>query len=246
MIKGRLILLPNHLDMEDTSLDQLPKGLETVVKNLDGVFVESEKGARRFLKCFTFDPPKTFRDVKMKLLNEHSIKSEIQEMVHPLLNGEKWGVLSDCAMPCLADPGSELVREVEKHQIPITIFHGPSSITHALILSGFNAQSFSFHGYLPRKEDELCSKLVFLEKIALKSNQTQIFIEAPYRNQKLLNSMLVALHPNTKVCIAMDLMTKNESVIIDKISVLRKRNLNLPKSPAVFLISGLTRLSFMS
>ncbi len=238
MNKGKLFLLPNHLDCNSKDLSDLPKDLEKVVLGLDGIFVESEKGARRFLKCFKFEEPKTFRDVKLKLLNEHSSKSDIKSMVEHLLSGEKWGVLSDAGMPCLADPGSELIKELKTHQIPIRLFHGPSSITHALIVSGFSAQSFSFHGYLPRKEPELISKLKQLDSIAFKSKQTQVFIETPYRNQKLFEIMLKTLHSRTQVCVALDLMTKEERVITDAIAALRKKPPYLPKAPAVFLISS--------
>jgi 16S rRNA (cytidine1402-2'-O)-methyltransferase len=234
--RGKLFLLPNHLDLTSESLDVLPRQLEKVVPFLDGLFVESEKGARRFLKCFRFEEPKTFRDVKLRLLNEHTHSSEIEEMVEVLASGEKWGVLSDAGMPCLADPGSNLVKAATKKMIPIEIFQGRSSIVHALMMSGFNTQSFSFHGYLPRTEKELFSTLKFLNTIAFKSKQTQIFIETPYRNQKLFDAMLKILHPNTQVFVALNLMTKEEKIINDKVATLKKTKPYLSKDPAVFLI----------
>ncbi len=238
MRKGKLVLLPNHLDLSDGSLSVLPKSLEAVVTSLDGIFVESEKGARRFLKCFKFPGETTFRDVKLKQLNEHSQKNDYKDMLTHLLEGETWGVLSDAGMPCLADPGSKLVAAAKEHQIKVDIYHGPSSITHALILSGFDAQNFSFHGYLPREEKIILDQFKFIEKIVFKTGQTQLFIETPYRNQKVFEFMLKVLHPKTTICVAIDLMTKEEKVIKDTVGNLKKNTPYIPKNPAVFLIGN--------
>lgn len=238
MGQGKLYILPNHLDLDSTSLEIFPQKLPKIVVQLDALICESEKGARRYLKCFHFEEGKTFRDVPLYVLNEHSEKEEIQSLADKIASGGIYGLISDCGMPCFADPGSHLITLLQDKQIDLEILSGPSSIFQALILSGFSAQNFTFHGYLPRKEGELVKKFKEMGLSAHQDKQTQVFIEAPYRNTKLFEQMLKTLHPNIKVCVAIDLMTKKETIISGKVLDLKKKAPHLPKAPAVFLLSS--------
>ena len=131
-----LYLLPNLLSEELDHRDYLPRSVDEIIPKLDGVFAESPKGARRYLKRFTYPEPKTFREVPIELLNEHTKIEDLEELLIPLKRGESWGIVSDCGLPVLADPGSGLILLAHKHQIPVHAYPGPSSIVQALMLSG--------------------------------------------------------------------------------------------------------------
>lgn len=239
--QGKLILLPNFLHEEGVDLlKSMPSCLSNVVGSLDGVVCESEKGARLFLKCFTLKDGLTFRNIPLKLLNEHTeSKEQIRELLEPIRKGEVWGVLSDAGMPCLADPGSSLVDAANQENLSVEVYMGPTSIILALLLSGFSAQSFSFHGYLPRDVPLLKKRFLELKLMCQKSHQTQVFIEAPYRNDKTLEILLESLDPFFRVAIAVDLGGKDQKVIVKTVAALRKEKsqLNINKRPAVFLFS---------
>src|SRR5437016_1032663 len=140
-MKGMLYLLPNLLDEEQPHERFLPAPLAEVVASLDGVFCESEKPARRFLGRFKR------ASLTLKLLNEHTKDTELAELIEPVEKGGRWGVLSDAGLPCIADPGAQLVSLARKKGIHVEALVGPSSIIMALMLSGLYCQRFSFHGY---------------------------------------------------------------------------------------------------
>jgi len=229
-----LFLLPNLLDLEGAHRDFLPESVDRAVGSLQGLIVESEKEGRRFLKRFL---PERFREIPLKLLNEHSSTEEIQELLLPLLRGEIWGVVSDCGLPCLADPGSALVFAARQKGIKVETFAGPSSLIFALLLSGLSGQAFAFHGYLEREEELLVKKIAILEKRAQSEKSTQIFIEAPYRNQKLLERLLSILNEKTLLSVAWDLTMPTQTVVTQSVKAWKASPLpSIDKHPAIFLI----------
>lgn len=169
----------------------------------------------------------------MGLLNEHT--QEIDELLKPLQKGEKWGLISDAGLPILADPGYQLVRRARDLGILVKVFVGPSSLVHALMLSGLPAQRFAFHGYLPRHP---ASILKNLEARSREENATQAFMEVPYRNQRMLETLISTLSDETLLCVAWDLTMPTQGVELHTIAEWKKRNLpNLHKRPAIFLLS---------
>jgi len=231
-----LLLLPNLLDEELSHRDFFPPNLEDIIPTLDGLIAESPKGGRRFLKRFSYPEGKSFRDTPIHLLNEHSTDEEIKELLEPLKQGEKWGLISDAGLPVLADPGSRLVMYLHELSIPVQAFPGPSSIVYALMLSGLPAQNFAFHGYLPQRPGELSFKLKDLEKRASYEKQTQVFIEAPYRTEKLLRFLLEVLEGDTLLSLAWNLTLPTQGVRTQTVKEWKKKPLpSLKKTPAVFL-----------
>ena len=235
MVKG-LILLPNALDPTLDSSGFLTPVLSDVVPLLTGIIAESEKGARTFLKRFTFEEPKTFRDVPIHLLNEHSSPDDLQNLIKILKNGESWGLISDCGLPVMADPGAQLVRLARQENIPVQAYPGPSSIVLALMLSGLSGQAFTFHGYLPREPKPLKNKVGLIEKL---KGQSHIFIEAPYRTEKLLSVLLDELSGEMTLCVAWNLTLPDQEVIVKKVKEWKKELLpDLKKKPAVFVVGA--------
>ena len=228
-----LYLLPNLLD-EDSSVDSsLPQGVATAVRSLQGLIAESEKEARRYLRRFVDHD--TMAKMPLRLLNEHTKLSEIDELLEPMSRGETWGLVSDAGLPCIADPGAPLVLRAQAKGIAVTALPGPCSLLLALQLSGMNGQRFAFHGYLPREIPELKSALLHLEKQS--RDATQIWIEAPYRASKLALFAIDTLAPNSLFCVASSLTTKGQRVQTQTVAKWRKSPPQLEKEPTVFLLS---------
>lgn len=227
MAKGQLLLLPNLLNKEAHHELFLPTSVDRAIKTLDGLIAENEKEARAYLK--RFDAP--FREMPISLLNKHN--QEIDELLKPLSEGQVWGLISDAGLPVLADPGYLLVHRARELGVNIKAFVGPSSLTLALMLSGLPAQQFAFHGYLPRHPETMLKKL---EDRSQEEGSTQLFIEAPFRNQNLLEKLIATLSNETELCVAWDLTMPTQGVETAKIAVWKKRTLpNLHKHPAIFL-----------
>ncbi len=225
-----LYLLPNLLGEDLSHNPFLPPSINEVIQNLDGIIAESEKGARRYLKRFT----ENFRDIPIHLLNEHTKEiEEIDALLAPLQKGETWGLISDAGLPVIADPGAVIVRRLHSLKIPVETFPGPSSIIYALQLSGLSAQKFTFHGYVPRKEEDLKEKLRTLPK-----GHTHIFIDAPYRSDKLLKNLVKGLQDETDLSVSLNLTLPNQEVRTDKILKWKQDLPTLGKVPAVFVIHG--------
>jgi 16S rRNA (cytidine1402-2'-O)-methyltransferase len=227
-MQGRLLLLPNLLDEELSADLYLPLSVKEAVQSIQGLIAESEKMARRYLRRFLSHDD--MAKMPLRVLNEHT--KDIHELLEPICNGECWGLISDAGLPCIADPGSDLVWKAHEKSISVETFVGPSSIIMALQLSGFPAQTFSFHGYLPREAVDLEGKIKELEK----RKGTHLWIEAPYRSAKMLDVLKKILSPNTKLCVAANLTTKNQRVLSKPVSFWKKSSFNLGKEPAVFAI----------
>jgi 16S rRNA (cytidine1402-2'-O)-methyltransferase len=230
MSLGKLFLLPNLLSETATPDVSFPPVLSSIVPTLQGLICESDKEGRKFLRRFLSHDQ--MAALPLKNLNEHTIPSDLHELLNPLLKGETWGLISDAGLPSLADPGSELVSLAHQKGITIDALIGPCSIVLALQRSGFSGQRFTFHGYLPREIPDLERKIKELEKKS--REETQIWIEAPYRSAKMVELLQKVLQPSTRLCVAVDLMGEKERVVVS--SMKNWRGLSIGKEPAVFLI----------
>lgn len=219
-----LFLLPNLLSPDATIEDSFLPSVATIVQSLDGLIAESPKGGRAFLKHFKR------LDLPQAVLNEHT--KDLEELLLPLQKGEQWGLVSDCGLPCLGDPGAQLVLRAKNLNIPVQALSGPSSIPLALMLSGLPAQSFTFHGYLERDQAKLQAQLLALQK----QKTTHLFIETPYRNEKLLGILLKTLLPSTLLSVAWDLTAPSQNVLTFSIQQWKQKPLpQIEKHPALFL-----------
>jgi len=231
---GKLYLIPSFLSETNTKENFPDVNLEFILK-LDVFIVENLRTARRFLRKIGYD--KNFDDVKFFELNKHTEQSEIKSFTVPLVQGQNVGLLSEAGTPCIADPGAEVVKITQALKIDVIPLAGPSSILLSLMASGFNGQQFVFHGYLPIDKKERHSKIKEMEHNAYKMDQTQIFIETPYRNNQLLQALLEACDGETLICIAVNIShIGTESIKTNSVNDWRKENVNLHKKPAVFLL----------
>jgi 16S rRNA (cytidine1402-2'-O)-methyltransferase len=232
-----LYLLPNLLADLATHTDFLPASIDQAVAELTHLIAENEKEGRLFLRRFAYPAPKTFRDIPIRLLNEHSTENDKRELLKNIKQGGVWGLVSDCGMPCLADPGADLVLMARESSVKIKTFAGPSSILFALVLSGLGGQHFTFHGYLPKEEQPLTQRLKKIEQLSAQEQSTHLFIETPYRNQRLLEKMISVLEDKTWLCVACDLTLPSEMVLTKKVRDWKKTPFpDLNKRPAVFAI----------
>lgn len=225
---GKLYLLPNVLEETLPIEPFFPISVNEAVRSIQGLIAESEKMARRYLRKFLSH--EEMAKMPLAILNEHT--KEIGELLKPMERGEVWGLISDAGLPCIADPGAELVWLAHQKKVEVSTFVGPSSIVMALQLSGFGGQQFAFHGYLPREGNELEAKVKELEK----RPGTQIWIEAPYRSAKMLDLLKKVLQPTTRLCVAVNLTMPSQKLVSQPVARWREKSFPLEKEPAVFLI----------
>jgi 16S rRNA (cytidine1402-2'-O)-methyltransferase len=227
---GKLYLLPNLLEETLPTEPFLPVSVGQAVASIQGLICESEKMGRRYLRRFISHD--AMAQMPLRTLNEHT--KDHAELLKPMCDGQTWGLISDAGLPCIADPGSDVVWSAHEKNIAVETFVGPSSILMALQLSGFSGQNFSFHGYLPREQPLLEQKLKELEK----RGGTHIWIEAPYRTGKMLDCAKQVLQPKTRLCLAVNLTTPQQRV--RSMTVANWKNVNFPleKEPAVFLLDS--------
>jgi 16S rRNA (cytidine1402-2'-O)-methyltransferase len=232
-----LLLLPNLLGEHKYHQLFLPSSVDRAVLSLDGLIAESEKEGRRFLG--RFETKKPAQEIPIALFNEHTPDADIDFLLEPISKGERWGVLSDGGLPCIADPGSKLVRRARQRGMMIQAFVGPSSVLMALMLSGLPGQKFTFQGYIDKDPVKRKKRLNELFQESQKERVTQIFIEAPYRNTHALEDAISVLPERAWLCVAWDLTMPTQGVISQPIANWRKMTLpNLEKKPAIFLISA--------
>lgn len=230
---GTLFLIPSVIS-ENTSEKVLPSYLIAVINDLDEFIVEDERTARRFLKAAGYLKPLDL--LVLHQLNKHTDVTELPSFINSLLQGKNVGLLSEAGCPCVADPGSMIVKIAHEHQITVKPLVGPSSIMLALMASGLNGQSFVFHGYLPIEKNARIKKIKELESKASRENQTQIFMEAPFRNMQLLNDILHSCNSGTSLCIACDITGSNEFIQTKSISEWKKKIPELHKKTVIFLL----------
>lgn len=232
---GTLLLLPNLLGEVRHHELFLPPSVDRAVETIDGLIAESETGARRYLSHFKTKVAPHL--IPVMLLNHNN--EDYDFLLEPLLKGERWGVISDAGLPCIADPGAKLVLEARKKGIVVSAFSGPSSIFLSLMLSGLGEQRFSFLGYLPRKENELKTKIKELEKRSKKEIETEVFIETPQRNLSLLKTLLETLDDATYLSVCFDLTLPTQGVVTETVAVWKKRTPpTIEKKCAIFLFKA--------
>ena len=233
MKRGTLYLIPSTLG-DTRPEDVLPEKTLRIIRSLNSFIVEEIRSARRFLRKAGFTG--NFDETGLLIYNEHTRKEELSSFLSPMINGTDTGLLSEAGTPCIADPGAEIVDIARDAGIRIVPLAGPNSILLALMASGFNGQNFTFHGYLPIDRKERQNKIRDLERAALERDQTQIFIETPYRNKAIFEALINCCKPVSRLCIAMDLTLESESIRVHTIKEWRIKNEQLPKKPAVFLL----------
>jgi 16S rRNA (cytidine1402-2'-O)-methyltransferase len=232
--KAALLLLPNLLAEHRHYEVFLPNSVVKAVQTVDGLIAESETQGRRFLK--RFETKKPAAEIPIALFNEHTPDDHLDFLLEPLVKGERWGLVSDAGLPCIADPGAKLVRRARQIGIPIQAFVGPSSILLSLMLSGLPGQKFAFHGYLDKDMKKRHPQLLKLVRQSQQEQATQIFMEAPYRNKATLENLLEALPDQTWLCVAWDLTLPTQGVLSQPVHFWKKSPLpNLDKKPAIFL-----------
>lgn len=229
-----LYLIPVNISEEPLD-NVLPAGNMHIVRELKHFIVENVRTARRFLKrC---DKSIDIDSLTFHELNGHTNLNEVSAWLDPLRGGEPMGVMSEAGCPAVADPGALPVSIAQREGLKVVPLVGPSSILMSLMASGFNGQGFAFHGYLPVGESDRAKALRDLEAQSAKSDMTQIFIEAPYRNNKMLQSILATLRPDTMVCVACDITdSQAESIISLSVAKWKHRKFDYNKRQVIFLI----------
>lgn len=241
-VLGKLYLIPVTLgDTTNTDPakqtdphDVLPIRVKQTIGLIDHYIVENEKDARRFIK--SIQPVKAQASLQLSALNKHTDASAHLQMLQPCLEGKDMGLMSDAGCPGVADPGAVIVKLAHEKGIQVVPLVGPSSILLAMMGSGMNGQSFAFNGYLPIDKADKRSALKHFEKLSADKNQSQLFIETPYRNNKLLEAILQVLQPNTLLCIACDLTLASEFIKTQRVADWKKTKVDLDKRPAIFII----------
>jgi 16S rRNA (cytidine1402-2'-O)-methyltransferase len=229
---GRLFLIPN-LIADHTEHDVLPPRMQKVLPSISHFLAEDVRTARRFLSLLKIYP--SIEALHFSVLDKNTKKDELPGLLAPLFEGYDMGVISESGCPGIADPGALAVEFAHVKGVQTIPLVGPSSILLALMASGLNGQQFCFHGYLPIDSKDAGKALRDLEKESQTKNQTQIFIETPYRNNSLFQNLVKNLKNETRVCLALDLSGENEMIRTLTVSDWRKQPVELPKKPAVFL-----------
>jgi len=243
--KGKLYLIPITLGDPSSSeplkqsnpLDVLPQTVKRVIELLDTYIVENEKTARKFIKSIY--PEKVQASLHLSTLNKHTEVSEHNDMIKPCLQGIDIGLMSEAGCPGVADPGAVIVKLAHENGIQVVPLVGPSSILLAMMASGMNGQSFAFNGYLPIDKSDKKSAIKNYEKLSFDKNQSQLFIETPYRNNKLLEDILQTLQPNTLLCIAADITLPTEYIKTMRVSEWKKTKIDLHNRPTIFIVHKL-------
>lgn len=231
-MNGKLYLIPSEMGEQDSER-LFPAFNLRVLDTIKYFVVENARTSRRFLKKVC--PTVNLEEIVFSEINKHAPADRVSEMMKPLFDGHDMGVISEAGMPCIADPGNLIVAEAHKKDVQVVPLVGPNSIIMALIASGFNGQNFAFHGYVPIK-DERKKMLTSWESVALRTGQTQIFMETPYRNMQLFADLLATLRPSTRLCLATDITLPTESIKTHTVADWKKQQPNLQKRPTIFLI----------
>ncbi len=232
-LTGKLYLIPTTLG-ETEPLEVLPMSIKNVIEMTDEFIVENEKTARRFIKRIC--PKKSQPDLILHPLNKFTDPSEIPIFLNSCLSGGIVGLLSEAGCPAIADPGADVVKIAHEKNIQVRPLVGPSSILLAMMGSGFNGQNFAFNGYLPIDKSERKQAIKRLEKLSSDYNQSQIFIETPYRNNKILEDLTIVLQSYTKICVACDITLPSEVILTKTAKQWKNCKLDLHKRPTIFII----------
>ena len=232
-MQASLFLIP--VTLGETSIEQvLPAYNKEVILSIKYFIVENIRSARRFLK--KTDSSINIDELTFYELNKHTKPEQIENYLNPIAEGCHVGIISEAGCPAIADPGADTVAIGQRRDYKVVPLIGPSSILLALMASGFNGQSFAFHGYLPIDNSERIKKIKQLEQRIYNESQTQLFIETPYRNNKLIEDLIRNCNPSTKLCIAMDITCEDEFIKTASIKNWQKNMPNADKKPCIFLL----------
>ena len=229
---GILYVIPNLLGLVPPAHVLPPRTIE-IANALAHFVVETPKSARQYLK--TLNPDRPLQSVVMSELNEHTAAPRIPELLEPALQGHDLGLITDAGCPGVADPGAPLIAAAHRAGVKVVPLVGPSAVLLALMASGMNGQAFAFHGYLPVKPAAREDALRVLDRAAA-AGPTQIFIEAPYRNDALITALVSACRPGLRFCAAVDLTLASEQIVCRTIAAWRAAPIALGKRPAIFLL----------
>ncbi|MTI21412.1 SAM-dependent methyltransferase [Fulvivirga sp. RKSG066] len=232
MSSGKLYLIPIVISEKQTNV--VPEQVKEVIENTDYFLVENLRTARRFISSLQMGI--TIEDLQFEELDKKTPQATVEKLMSKAKTGTNVGLMSESGCPGVADPGSLAVDYAHKNNIPVVPLVGPSSILLALMASGFNGQQFAFHGYLPIDKKALEQKIKALEEESRRKNQTQLFIEAPYRNNQLVEQLKKNCYPNTKLCVARDLSGEQEWIKSTTIADWRKIKVDLHKIPTVYAL----------
>ncbi|MDG1014130.1 MAG: SAM-dependent methyltransferase [Flavobacteriaceae bacterium] len=230
---GKLYLIPTSLG-DGAPLETIPISIKKIIESIDVYIVENEKSARRFIK--TVSSGKSQSSLTLFTLNKFTNPLEIPLYLEECYKGNNIGLLSDAGCPAVADPGAEVVKIAHEKNIKTIPLVGPSSILLAMMSSGMNGQNFAFNGYLPIEKVERKSKIKQLEKRSFDENQSQLFIETPYRNNSVLEDLYKTLNSDTKICVACDLTLPTEYIKTQTAKQWKHSKLDFHKRPAIFII----------
>ena len=230
---GKLYLIPTNLGNSPT-FEVLPISIAKVIEMIDDYIVENEKTARHFIKKTL--PSKVQSTLRLNLLNKYTQQNEMIYFLDACKKGLSVGLLSEAGCPAIADPGADIVKLAHQNNIQVVPLVGPSSIILALMSSGMNGQGFAFNGYLPIDKNERKSELKRLERLSFEQNQTQLFIETPYRKNKMLEDLIAVLQPKTRVCVACDITLPSEFIKTYTANEWKQIKVDLHKRPAIFII----------
>lgn len=232
-MQASLFLIP--VSLGDTELRRvLPDYNRDIILQIKYFIVENIRTARRFLK--KTDPSIVIDNLTFCELNKYTSPEDVAGYLAPLAKGEHVGVISEAGCPAIADPGADIVAIAQKKKYKVVPLVGPSSILLSLMASGFNGQSFAFHGYLPIDASERISAIKKLESRVYTENQTQLFIETPYRNQKLAEELIRSCRPSTKLCIASSITCDDEFIQTRLVKEWAGKLPDLTKKPTIFLL----------
>jgi 16S rRNA (cytidine1402-2'-O)-methyltransferase len=232
-VETALYLIP--VTLGDTSIEKvLPSYNKEIILGIKHFIVEDVRSARRFLK--KVERSINIDELSFYTLNKHTSAEEISGYLKPLLGGESMGVISEAGCPAVADPGADVVAIAQRKNLKVVPLVGPSSIILSVMGSGFNGQSFAFHGYLPIDPSERIKRIKVLEQRIYSENQTQLFIETPYRNNKMMEDIVKNCRPQTKLCIAANITCEGEYIKTKTIKEWQGKLPDLSKIPCIFLI----------
>ncbi len=232
---GKLILLPNFINPEQKA-DIFSEEMKNVVKDLDGCVVENEKIARALLKNFSYDKVPSFRELPLYVFNEHQIS--VKEIIEIVKSGKNLGLISDAGLPCIADPGAELIFQARRQGVKIQVVGVHSGIMTALMASGLAQQAFYFVGYMPKEEKDFVEKLKKLEALSKLEKTTIVFIETPYRNEAVVKLLIKHLSKTTYMAYCQNLGGADEHIYLDSAGAFKPEMAYIQKVPATFVFKA--------
>ena len=231
---GTLYLIPTSLSKRPL-VEELKESDMNIVRTLSYFIVETPKIARSYFKGLGV----VIQNIDMRVLDEHTKQNDIPFLIEPLVQGFSMGLMTDAGCPGVGDPGSLVVRECHKLGIKVVPLVGPSSIILSLMASGLNGQRFRFLGYLPKNPESRRKIIKRIENESIRNNESEIFIEAPYRNKRLFDDLMSVCNANTELAVAVDLTGKNEDIRTMKISEWKmSKNINILDIPSIYILLG--------